>query len=47
MPLGFILVGAPFSQMETNATGSLTRYPKFWGKGDEDDEQHWYLCEVV
>jgi hypothetical protein len=21
--------------------------PKFWGKGDEDVEQHWFLCEAI
>jgi len=26
---------------------SLTRYPKFVGRGVEDVEKHWYLCEVV
>jgi len=25
---------------------SLTRYPNFVGRGDEDVEKHWYLCEV-
>ena len=44
---GFILVGSIVSSMEANSTGTLTHYPKFWGKGDEDVEQHWYLCEVV
>lgn len=46
-PHGFILVGSRVSSMEANATTTLTRYPIFFGKGDEDVEQHWYLCEVV
>lgn len=30
-----------------NIGGSLTRYPELWGNGDEDVEQHWYLCEAI
>jgi hypothetical protein len=46
-PLGFILVGAVRSTMVGNAGGSIARYPEFWGKGDEDVEQHWFLCEAI
>jgi hypothetical protein len=46
-PLGFILIGSPNPPMVHQHTGSLTRYPKFWGKGDEDVEQHWFLCEAI
>jgi hypothetical protein len=38
-PLGFTLIGAVRSTMVGNAGGSIARYPKFWGKGDEDVEQ--------
>jgi hypothetical protein len=27
--------------------GSIARYPELWGKGDEDIEQHWFLCEAI
>jgi hypothetical protein len=33
--------------MGTQHVGSLTRYLEFWGKGDEDVEQHWFLCEAI
>ena len=33
--------------MTSHAGGSIARYPKFWGKGDEDVEQHWFLCEAI
>jgi hypothetical protein len=46
-PLGFILIGLSSLQMVGQHVGSLTRYPKFWGKGDEDVEQHWFLCESI
>jgi hypothetical protein len=46
-PLGFILIRAPRSTMVGHAGGSISRYPKFWGKGDEDVEQHWFLCEAI
>jgi hypothetical protein len=46
-PSRFILIGSPSSLMGTQHAGSLTRYPKFWGKGDEDVEQHWFLCEAI
>jgi hypothetical protein len=44
---GFILVGFPNPLMVNQHAGSLTRYPEFWGKGDEDVEQHWFLCESI
>jgi hypothetical protein len=28
-------------------TESLTSYPKFWGKWDEDVQRHWFLCEAI
>jgi hypothetical protein len=46
-PLGFILVGAVRSTMDGNAGGSIARYVEFWGKVDEDVEQHWFLCEAI
>jgi hypothetical protein len=46
-PLGFILIGATRSTMVGHAGGSIARYPEFWGKGDEDVEQHWFLCEAI
>jgi hypothetical protein len=46
-PSRFILIGSPSSPMETQHAGSLTRYPEFWGKGDEDVEQHWFLCKAI
>jgi len=27
--------------------GSFTRYPEFTGRGNEDVEQNWYLCEAI
>ena len=27
--------------------GSFTRYPEFLGWGNDDVEQHWYLCEAI
>jgi hypothetical protein len=39
-PSGIILIGSPSSLMESQHAGSLTRYPDFLGKGDEDVEQH-------
>ena len=27
--------------------GSFTGYPKFSGRGNDDVEQHWYLCEAI
>jgi hypothetical protein len=33
--------------MAGNVRGSIARYPKFWGKRDEDVEQHWFLCEAI
>jgi hypothetical protein len=33
--------------MDGNMGGSIARYPKFWGKGDEDVEKHWFLCEAI
>jgi hypothetical protein len=46
-PLGFILVGAVRSTMDGNARGLIARYPEFWGKGDEDVEKKWFLCESI
>jgi hypothetical protein len=46
-PSWFILVGFPNPSMDNQHAGSLTRYPEFWGKGDEDVEQHWFLCEAI
>jgi hypothetical protein len=45
--LGFILVGSVISTMEDNVGGSIARYLEFWGKGDEDVEKHWFLCEAI
>ena len=33
--------------MAIHAGGSIARYLEFWGKGDEDVEQHWFLCEAI
>jgi hypothetical protein len=46
-PSGFILIGSPNPSMVNQNAGSLTRYPEFWGKGDEDVEKHWFLCEAI
>jgi hypothetical protein len=46
-PSGFILKGSLSSLMASQHVGSLTQYPEFWGKGDEDVEQHWFLCEAI
>jgi hypothetical protein len=46
-PLGFILIGTRTPTMDGNIGGSIARYPEFWGKGDEDVEQHWFLCEAI
>lgn len=27
--------------------GYFTHYPYFWGRGDDDVKQHWYLCEAI
>jgi len=27
--------------------GYFTSYPEFAGRGNEDVEQHWYLCEAI
>jgi hypothetical protein len=45
--LGFILVGSTRSEMAGNAGGSIARYLEFWGKGNEDVEKHWFLCEAI
>jgi hypothetical protein len=45
--LGFILVGAVRLEMDGNAAGLMDRYPEFLGKGDEDVEKHWFLCEEI
>jgi hypothetical protein len=46
-PLGFILIRETRSKMDGHAGGSISRYPKFWGKGDEYVEKHWFLCEAM
>jgi hypothetical protein len=46
-PLGFILVGIVRLEMDGHMGGSIDQYPKFWGKGDEDVEEHWFLCEAI
>jgi hypothetical protein len=33
--------------MGTQHTGSLTRDLEFLGKGGEDVEQNWFLCEAI
>lgn len=40
---GFILV--PPTQAEM--AGSFTQYLEFSGKGNDDVEQHWYMCEEI
>ena len=30
-----------------NIVGSLTQYLEFFGRGNDDVEQHWYLCEAI
>ena len=42
-PGGFILVTHP----QVNMVGSFTRYPEFSGRGNDDVEQHWYLCDAI
>jgi hypothetical protein len=46
-PLGFILIGTTRSTMASHMGGSISRYPKFLVKGDEDVEKHWFLCEEI
>jgi hypothetical protein len=46
-PLGFILIRAPRSEMAGHIGCSIARYLEFWGKGDEDVEKHWFLCEAI
>jgi hypothetical protein len=45
--LGFIFIGSPNPPMIHQHTNYLTRFPKFQGKGVEDVEQHWFLCETI
>ena len=45
--LGFTLIGKVKSTMVGNVGGSTTQYLEFWGKGDDDVEQHWFLCEAI
>jgi hypothetical protein len=45
--LGFILIGTTSSVMANHMGGSSARYLEFWGKGDEDVENHWFLCEAI
>jgi len=33
--------------MVFHARGLIAQYPEFWGKGDEDVEQNWFLCEEI
>jgi hypothetical protein len=33
--------------MASHVGGSIVRYPEFLGKGDEDIEQHWFLCKAI
>ena len=40
---GFTLV----TPTQVNMVGSLTWYPEFFGKGNDDVEQHQYLCEAI
>ena len=42
-PGGFILVNS----LQVHMAGSFTRYPEFSGRGNDDVEQHWYLCEAI
>ena len=35
------------SSPQVNMAGSFTRYPEFSGQGNDDVEQHWYLCEAI
>lgn len=44
---GFVLVLPGQSNMAINNVEPLTFYPNVLGRGDEDVEKHWYLCEVV
>jgi hypothetical protein len=46
-PLGFILIGIVRPTMVGHMGGSIARYPKLWGKGDEYVDQHWFLCEAI
>ena len=46
-PLGFILIGTTISTMAGHVGGSIAQYPEFLGKGDEDVEQHWLMCEAI
>ena len=32
---------------QVHMAGSFTRYPEFSGRGNDDVEQHWYLCEAI
>jgi hypothetical protein len=43
-PIGFILIGIVRPTIIEHMGGS---YPKLLGKGDEDVEQHWFLCEAI
>jgi hypothetical protein len=45
--LGFILIGTKSSVLVSHTGVSIARYPEFCGKGDEDIEQHWFLCEAI
>ena len=42
-PGGFILVNTS----QVHMAGSFTRYPEFSGRGNDDVEQHWYLCKAI
>ena len=32
---------------QESMAGSFTRYLEFSGRGNDDVEQHWYLCEAI
>lgn len=40
---GFVLL----KHTQINMATSFTRYPEFASRGNEDVEQHWYLCEAI
>lgn len=45
--LGFILISQCKSTLVGKIAGSFTRYLEFSGQGNEDVEQHQYLCEEI
>jgi len=46
-PLSFILIGIVRPTMVGHMGGLIARYLELLGKGDEDVEQHWFLCEAI